>query len=105
MTLVERFDIAAEHMQRMSALAQALEHTLPIFADYLQHMQSGPDCAACGSCPFTEAVRQAPAGSDSPAEYALKQWQSMAEDMAQLRSLLQRQRHSVPVIGYADCTR
>ena len=46
MTLVERFDIAAEHMQRMSALAQTLEHTLPIFTDCLQHMQSGPDCAA-----------------------------------------------------------
>ena len=105
MTLDERFDIAAEHMQRMSALAQPLEHTLPIFADCLRHMQSGPDCAACGSCPFTEAVRQAPAGSDSPAEYALKQWQGMAENIAQLRSLLQRQRHSVPVIGYADCTR
>lgn len=57
MTLDERFDIAAEHMQRMSALAQPLEHTLPIFADCLRHMQSGPDCAACGSCPFTEAVR------------------------------------------------
>lgn len=103
MTLVERFDIAAEHMQRMSALAQALEHILPIFTDCLQHMQSGPDCAACGNCPFTEAVRRAPAGSDSPVEYALEQWQGMAEDMAQLRSLLQR--HSVPVIGYADCTR
>lgn len=35
MTLDERFDIAAEHMQRMSALAQPLEHTLPIFADCL----------------------------------------------------------------------
>ena len=105
MTLDERFDIAAEHMQRMSALAQVLEHTLPIFADCLQHMQGGPDCTACDTCPFTEAVRQAPAGSDSPAEYALKQWQGMAEDMAQLRRLLQRQRHSVPVIGYADCTR
>ena len=105
MTLDERFDIAAEHMQRMSALAQAIEQTLPIFADCLQHLQGRPDCAVCGSCPFTEAVRQAPAGSDSPAENALKQWQGMAEDMAQLRGLLQRQRHSVPVIGYADCTR
>ena len=35
MTLDERLDIAAKHMQRMSALAQALEHTLPIFADCL----------------------------------------------------------------------
>lgn len=35
MTLDERLDIAAEHMQRMSALAQALEQTLPIFADCL----------------------------------------------------------------------
>ena len=105
MTLDERFDIAAEHMQRISALAQVLEQTLPVFSDYLRHMQGGLDCAACSDCPFTEAVRQAPAGSDSPSEYALKQWQGMAEDMAQLRSLLQRQRHSVPVIGYADCTR
>ena len=35
MTLDERFDIAAEHMQRMSALAQAIEQTLPIFTDCL----------------------------------------------------------------------
>ena len=57
MTLDERFDIATEHTQRMSALAQALEQTLPIFADCLQHIQGGPDCASCVTCPFTEIVR------------------------------------------------
>ena len=79
MTMDERFDIAAEHMQRMSALAQAIEQALPILTDCLQR---GPECAA-----------------------TMEQWQRMAEDMAQLRSLLQRQQHRVPVIGYADCTR
>lgn len=57
MTLDERLDIAAEHMQRMSALAQALEQILPIFTDCLRHIQAGPDCASCVTCPFTEVVR------------------------------------------------
>ena len=105
MTLEERFDIAAEHMQRMSALAQNLDRLLPVYAGCLQHIQDGPECAACDTCPFTEAVRHAPEGKSSPAEYALTQLQGMMDDMRQLRAMLQRTCQSVPIIGVADCTR
>ena len=100
MNVEERFEIAAEQLQRVSELAQTLDRLLPIYAGCLQHLDQGTECA-CATCPFTEPVE----GQGSPTESMLKQWRQMTEDMAQLRILLHRAKHSVPIIGIADCTR
>ena len=55
MNLEERFEIAAEQLQRVSELAQTLDRLLPIYAGCLQHLDQGTECA-CATCPFTEPV-------------------------------------------------
>ena len=105
MTLDERYDIAAELMQRMSTLAQTLDQVLPIYADSLRHMQDGSGCMACNVCPLTEAANRAPEGIGSFADNTLAQWQRMMDDMTQLRAMLRRACNSAPVIGVIDCTR